>query len=208
MNQKLVIFAVDDHPIFLKGLIEILQDELPMATIYGYNLPKNALENAHNLQPNVAILDLDMPQMNGLVLSEKLKLIDPKMKIIMLTMHKEPDIIRSVIAKGLDGFVFKDDAVNELSKAIKNVLQGNIYLSNPAILNQNGEKSEFLTSLTKTECIVLKQIAQKKTSKQIADLLSVSTKTVENHRGNISKKLQLKGSNSLLKFAMTNQDLM
>ncbi len=206
MKNKLVIFAVDDHPIFLKGLIEILQDELTEASIYGFNFPFEALEKAEKLKPNVAVLDLDMPKMNGIVLSKELKNIDPNIKIIMLTMHKEPDIIRSVISKGLDAFVFKDDAVNELSKAIKNVLMDNIYISNPQILNQTKEKSEILASLTKTECKILIFIAENKTSNEIANLLSVSIKTIQNHRNNISKKLQLKGSNSLLKFAISNKE--
>ncbi len=204
MMKNLTIMVVDDHPIFLKGLVEILQDELIQAKIFPFTSSVLALNNVAQIKPKIAILDLDMPIMNGIKLSENLKNLNPDIKVIILTMHKEADIIRSVIAKGTDGFVFKDDAVNELTKAIKNVLEGTIYLSNPNILNQTEDKNEILASLTKTECLVLKHIAQNKTSKAIADTLFVSLKTIENHRNNISKKLQLTGSNSLLKFAVKN----
>ncbi|TAE36808.1 MAG: DNA-binding response regulator [Sphingobacteriales bacterium] len=204
MKNKLTIMVVDDHPIFLKGLVEILQDELKTATIFAYTSSVEALKNFTIINPDIAILDLDMPVINGIKLSENLKVIKLTLKVIILTMHKEPDIIRSVIAKGIDGFVFKDDAVNELTNAIKNVLANNIYLSDPSILNQTEDKNEILATLTKTECLVLKHIAQNKTSKQIADTLFVSIKTIENHRNNISKKLQLTGSNSLLTFAVKN----
>ncbi len=204
MKSKLTIMVVDDHPIFLKGLIEILQDELKTAKIFAYTSSVEALKNFTIINPDIAILDLDMPVINGIKLSENLKLIKLALKVIILTMHKEPDIIRSVIAKGIDGFVFKDDAVNELTNAIKNVLTNNIYLSDPSILNQTEDKNEILATLTKTECLVLKYIAQNKTSKTIADTLFVSIKTIDNHRNNISKKLQLTGSNSLLTFAVKN----
>lgn len=196
--------VVDDHPIFLKGLVEILQDELKEATIFAYTSSVEALKDFTNINPHIAILDLDMPVMNGIMLSENLKAIKAELKVIILTMHKEPDIIRSVIAKGTDGFVFKDDAVNELTNAIKNVLENNIYLSDPSILNQTSNKTKILATLTKTERLVLKHIAQNKTSKTIADILFVSVKTIDNHRNNISKKLQLTGSNSLLTFAVKN----
>lgn len=204
MKNKLTIMVVDDHPIFLKGLVEILQDELKTATIFAYTSSVEALKNVTINNPTIAILDLDMPVLNGIKLSENIKTIKPDTKVIILTMHKEADIIRSVIATGTDGFVFKDDAVNELTNAIKNVLAHNIYLSDPSILNQTEDKTEILATLTKTECLVLKHIAQNKTSKAIADILFVSIKTIDNHRNNISKKLQLTGSNSLLTFAVKN----
>ncbi|MFN0049910.1 MAG: response regulator [Cytophagales bacterium] len=203
--RDLTIMVVDDHPIFLKGLVEILQDELPKATVYPYKSSKEALGNVRQNLPTLALLDLDMPNMNGIALGEAMKMLLPALKIIILTMHKEPDIIRSVIAKGIDGFVFKDDAVNELTNAIEQVLADKVYVSDPEILNQTIEKSEILASLTKRECLVLKHIAAHKTSREIANILFVSVKTIENHRGNISKKLQIQGSNSLIKFAVSNK---
>lgn len=144
--------------------------------------------------------------MNGLALTAALRLQMPDLKIIMLTMHKEPDVIRTIIAEGIDGYVIKDDAVIELVAAIEKVLKGEKYVSDPSILQMDDDTIQVIKSLTKTERLVLKEIAEKKSSKEIAEVLFVSTKTVENHRYNISKKLQLKGSNSLLKFALENRD--
>ena len=207
MSKKLKLLVVDDHPIFLKGLVEVLRDELPNSEIEAFTSSSEALQSIENLAPDIAVLDLDMPIMNGLELSAALKSIVNDLKVIILTMHKESDIIRAIIAKGIDGYVVKDDAVIELVKAIELVLKGEKYISNPSMLQMNEESIQIIQSLTKTECLILRHIADKKASREIADLLFVSIKTVENHRYNISKKLQLKGSNSLLKFALENKSL-
>jgi two-component system, NarL family, response regulator DegU len=205
MKEPLKLLVVDDHPIFLKGLIEVLQEELPKADLLAHKSSLSALASITNRKPDIAILDLDMPEMNGLALSAALRAEIPEIKIIMLTMHREPDIIRSIIAKGVDGYVIKDDAVIELVTAITHVLRGEKYVSDPSILQMETTSFEIIQSLTKTECLVLKEIAEKRSSKEIADALFISVKTVENHRCNISKKLQIKGSNSLLKFALENK---
>jgi two-component system, NarL family, response regulator DegU len=120
-------------------------------------------------------------------------------------MHKEPDIIRSVMAKGIDGYVFKDDAVNDVIAAIQDVMNDKQYVSKSTTAFQEELGSESLEALTKTEILVLRAISNHKTSREIADTLFVSIKTVENHRNNISRKLNLQGSNSLLKFALNNK---
>jgi two-component system, NarL family, response regulator DegU len=206
MKEPLKLLVVDDHPIFLKGLIEVLQEELPKADLLAHKSSLSALASIKDRKPDIAILDLDMPEMNGLVLSAALRAEIPEIKIIMLTMHREPDIIRSIIAKGVDGYVIKDDAVIELVTAIAQVQKGLKYVSDPSVLNMKSTSIEIIQSLTKTECLVLKEIAEKRSSKEIAEALFISVKTVENHRSNISKKLQIKGSNSLLKFALENKE--
>jgi two-component system, NarL family, response regulator DegU len=205
MTDKLKILVVDDHPIFLKGLVEVLQDELPQSDIVAQTSSLKALVMARFQAPDIAVLDLDMPEMNGIVLGTELKLSTPSVKIIILTMHKEPDIIRSVMAKGIDGYVFKDDAVMDIVTAIQEVMNHNKYVSKSITLLQDDLKTDLMDMLTKTERLVLKAIANHKTSREIADTLYVSIKTVENHRNNISRKLNLQGSNSLLKFAFDNK---
>ncbi len=207
MNNQLKILVVDDHPIFLKGLVEVLQDELPNAHIAAQTSSVKALAAASLLMPDIAVLDLDMPDMNGIVLGVALKKEDPSVKIIILTMHKESDIIRSVLAKGIDGYVFKDDAVNDIVVAIQEVMNGEKYVSNSTTLVRDAYNTDLVEVLTKMEIVVLKAIANHKTSREIADELFVSIKTVENHRNNISRKLNLQGSNSLLKFALNNKTL-
>ncbi len=146
-----------------------------------------------------------MPDMNGIVLGTELKTRTPSMKIIILTMHKEPDIIRSVMSKGIDGYVFKDDAVNDVVVAIRDVMNGKQYISKSTTLFQDELDTDLVEALTKTEILVLRAISNHKTSREIADAMFVSLKTIENHRNNISRKLNLQGSNSLLKFALNNK---
>jgi two-component system, NarL family, response regulator DegU len=205
MNAKLKILVVDDHPIFLKGLVEVLQDEMPEAEIVSQKSSLKALSIALSQMPDIAVLDLDMPDMNGIALGTELKTRIPSVKIIILTMHKEPDIIRSVMAKGIDGYVFKDDAVNDVIAAIQDVMNDKQYVSKSTTAFQEELGSESLEALTKTEILLLRAISNHKTSREIADTLFVSIKTVENHRNNISRKLNLQGSNSLLKFALNNK---
>jgi two-component system, NarL family, response regulator DegU len=205
MKNKLKILVVDDHPIFLKGLVEVLQDELPNSEIASQTSSLKALSVAALQTLDIAILDLDMPDMNGITLGVELKKTTPSVKIIILTMHKEPDIIRSVMAKGIDGYVFKDDAVNDVVTAIQEVMNGGQYISKSTTLSRDEYNTDLIEVLTKTEILVLRAIANHKTSREIADEMFVSLKTVENHRNNISRKLNLQGSNSLLKFALNNK---
>jgi two-component system, NarL family, response regulator DegU len=205
MKNKLKILVVDDHPIFLKGLVEVLQDELPNSEIASQTSSLKALSAAALQTPDIAVLDLDMPDMNGITLGVELKKTTPSVKIIILTMHKEPDIIRSVMAKGIDGYVFKDDAVNDVVTAIQEVMNGGQYISKSTTLSRDEYNTDLIEVLTKTEILVLRAIANHKTSREIADEMFVSLKTVENHRNNISRKLNLQGSNSLLKFALNNK---
>jgi two-component system, NarL family, response regulator DegU len=205
MKNKLQILVVDDHPIFLKGLVEVLQDELPYSDITSQTSSTKALAMAISQMPDIAVLDLDMPDMNGIALGVELKKATPSVKIIILTMHKEPDIIRSVMAKGIDGYVFKDDAVNDVVMAIQEVMNGGQYISKSTTLSRDEYNTDLIEVLTKTEILVLRAIANHKTSREIADEMFVSLKTVENHRNNISRKLNLQGSNSLLKFALNNK---
>ncbi len=207
MDKKLKILVVDDHPIFLKGLVEVLQDELPNSDITSQTSSTKAVAAAAREMPDIAVLDLDMPEMNGIALAIALKKGAPSVKTIILTMHKESDIIRSVMAKGIDGYVFKDDAVNDVIMAIQDVMKGKQYVSKSTTLVQEAVNTDLIEALTKTEILVLKAIANHKTSREIADELFVSLKTIENHRNNISRKLNLQGSNSLLKFALNNKTL-
>jgi two-component system, NarL family, response regulator DegU len=207
MNDKLKILVVDDHPIFLKGLVEVLQYERPNSDIVAQTSSLKVLAMVNLQTPDIAVLDLDMPEMNGIVLGTELKLRIPNLKIIILTMHKEPDIIRSVMAKGIDGYVFKDDAVNDVVIAIQEVIAGGQYISKSTTLIREEFNTDLVEALTKIETIVLRAIANHKTSREIADEMFVSLKTIENHRNNISRKLNLQGSNSLLKFALNNKAL-
>ena len=202
--KTIKIFVADDHPLFLKGLKDTLLEEPNFDLIGSAINGQEALEKIIALQPDVATLDLDMPLMNGIEVAKLLLKNHLTIKIIILSMHKDPDIIRAAMALGIHGFVFKDDAVNDLVNAIWAVNEGKNYISvdtsKKSFFLQN--TNELIGDLTKMEKVVLREIALQKTTFQIAEEHFISTKTVENHRANICKKLNLTGNNSLLKFAL------
>lgn len=205
MKSTLSVLLVDDHPIFLKGLIDVLMEELDGADLHAFTSPLKALQSIECNSYQVAILDLDMPEMNGIELHSALKNYCPSIKTILLTMHKESDIIRSVMARGFNGYVFKDDAIDELVTAIERVLSGENYCSSYSMIKDDPDPVGLFHAMTKTERLILRGISENKTSRQLASELFVSVKTIDNHRNNISRKLGLQGSNSLLKFALLNK---
>lgn len=204
LMKTIKIITADDHPLFLKGLRDTLVEESDFEVIDLASNGQEALEKIEKWQPDVATLDLDMPILNGIEVAKIILKNYPTIKIILLSMHKDADIIRAAMALGIHGYVFKDDAVNDLVGAVRIVFEGGNYISvdkaQKSFLSNDG--SELIRELTKMEKLILKEIANQKTTKQIADEHFISTKTVENHRANICKKLNLHGNNSLLKYAM------
>ena len=202
--KAIKIFIADDHPLFLKGLKDTLSEEVDFDLLGSAINGQEALKKIIDLQPDIATLDLDMPLMNGIEVAKILLKEHKNIKIIILSMHKDPDIIRAAMALGIHGYVFKDDAVNDLVSAIKAINEGKNYISVDAAKKSFFTKDthELIGDLTKMERVILREIALQKTTKQIADEHFISIKTVENHRANICKKLNLTGNNSLLKFAI------
>ena len=202
--KNIRIIISDDHPLFLKGLKDTLAEEAEFEVLDTAVNGQQAFEKIENLQPDVATLDLDMPILNGIEVAKLVIKNYPNIKVIILSMHKDADIIRAAMALGIHGYVFKDDAVNDLVNAVRTVFEGGNYISADTskksfFLN---DSNELIGELTKMEKLILREIANQKTTRQIADENFISTKTVENHRANICKKLNLHGNNSLLKFAI------
>jgi len=202
--KTIKIITADDHPLFLKGLRDTLVEESDFEVVDLASDGQQALEKIEKWQPDVATLDLDMPMMNGIEVSKIILNKYPNIKIILLSMHKDTDIIRAAMALGIHGYVFKDDAVNDLVSAVRTVFGGGNYISVDSTKRSFflNESHELIGDLTKMEKLILREIAKQKTTKQIADENFISNKTVENHRANICKKLNLHGNNSLLKFAI------
>ena len=202
--KAIKIFIADDHPLFLKGLKDTLLEEADFDLLGSAINGQEALQKIIDLQPDIATLDLDMPLMNGIEVAKILLKEHKNIKIIILSMHKDPDIIRAAMALGIHGYVFKDDAVNDLVSAIMAISEGKNYISVDAAKKSSFTKDshELIGDLTKMEKVILREITLQKTTSQIAEEHFISTKTVENHRANICKKLNLTGNNSLLKFAI------
>ncbi len=198
------ILIADDHPFTLmgtKGFVESLGykvEDICSNGITAYNLI-----NTH--QPNIAILDINMPGMDGLEVLEKVYRQKLKTKVILLTMHKEMTVFKKANQFEVSGYILKENAQEELQLCLEAVKKGNQYISKNLendLLIDNSSENDGLNKLTFTEKKILELIAQQKTSKQIAEMLFISEKTVEGHRSNIITKLELpKEKNVLLVWA-------
>ena len=199
------ILIADDHPFTLQGTKSFV-------TSYGYHVTDTCSNgiSALNLimlhQPEIAILDINMPGLDGLDVAKKVQESKLKTKIVLLTMHKEMTIYKKATEYGIYGYILKEHAQTELEKCLIEVKKGNRYVSEfleDDLLKDYKNDNKELGKLTLSERKIVELIAQQKTSKQIAELLFLSDKTVENHRGNIIDKLGLpKEKNTLLKWAI------
>lgn len=217
MKQNINILIADDHPLMRKGLVMVLEEENSRFLI---DQAKNGEEAYNKLVSNkfdVATLDIEMPLMSGLEIARKLREDKIKTKIIFLTMYKDEDMFNEAMDTGAYAYILKENAVTDIIDGINNVMQNGYFIS-PLIseyLVQRGNRLNNLVSelpsiklLTKSERKILKLISEDKTTNTIAKELFVSPKTVENHRSNISRKLKLQGSYSLVKFAIQNKKVL
>ncbi len=206
--EKLKIVIADDHPLLLEGIVSVIEKEILNVEIFKANNGAEALQMVSEIKPTITILDIEMPFLNGIEVAKKL--IESKIdtKIIFLTLHKERSLFNEINQMNIDGYVLKEFSIDEISQCIKTVLQGEKYFSKE-IEKFIEEPTIDLSIFTKTEVNILKLIAQEKTSKEISEMLFVSIKTIDSHRYNICKKLNLKPEkNSLLKWVFQNSPIL
>lgn len=200
------ILVADDHALVLEGFRRILQEhyELVGTAGDGYAL----LAAAKTVQPDIVILDISMPLLNGIDTAAQLKKICPTAKIIIVTMHAGADYVRSAFEAGASAYVLKRSAVDELEQAIRAVLRGHSYIT-PLITKELVDvylstASEKPRGLTLRQREVLQFIAEGRTAKEIAILLKITSRTVEFHKGQILDQLKLKTTADLIKYALTH----
>ena len=209
-SEKIKILIADDHPIFLKGLQEVLEEETNIKIVCKANNGTDAINGALDREVDIAILDIDMPGANGLQVAEKVLATKPAVAIILLTMHKAKDAFLKALEIGVSGYVLKENAVVDIIHAIAAVSRHQSYISpemSSYLLQQRnklrgGNPGDQLQLLTVSEKKIVQLIARYKSTREIAEELFISEKTVSNHRMNIAKKLNLSGKNSLLRFAI------
>ena len=214
MAGRIKVLIVDDHPLFRQGLRQVVVADSRFELIAEAGDGLAALQLIQEKKPDVAALDVNLPGMSGLEIAHKLQGKRLPTRIIILTMYKEEETFNRAMDLGVTGFVLKENAVEDILNGIAAVAKGEHYLS-PSIsgylvrrrsrANLLAAKKPGLDDLTKAELRILKLIADKKTSRQIAAELFISPRTVEAHRANISTKLELRGSHSLLHFALENR---
>jgi DNA-binding NarL/FixJ family response regulator len=213
VSKGIKVLIVDDHPLFRSGLRQAVESDPRFKLVGETGDGESALRLIQEKKPDVTVLDVNLPGLSGLEILRLLQSRSPT-RIVMLTMHKEEEIFNRALDFGAQGFVLKENAAEEILKAITAVAAGEHYLS-PVIsgflvrrhsrAEQLAAKTPGLDDLTKAERRILKGIAAKKTSREIAAELFISPRTVEAHRANICTKLGLTGSHSLLQFALENR---
>lgn len=209
--SELTILIADDHPIFRKGLRQIIDTEPRFNVVAEASDGLSAFKYLESHRPKIAVLDVDMPKMDGFDVARKIKENRLPVEIVFLTMYKERRFFKAALELGAKGYVLKDSAVTEIVNCLDTVAAGQHFVSpvlssylidrlthaEEAAIQQPG-----LASLTSAERRVLKLVGQYKSSKDIAEELCVSVRTVDHHRANIAAKLDLKGKLSLLEFAV------
>ena len=206
--MKTIIIA-DDHPITLNG-IQLYVEKLGYKVLNTYPNGKDAYNGIVNLKPQFVILDLNMPEMNGLEVLEKIRKEDIDTKIILYTMYQEKSFLTKAINLGVNAYLLKDFAIEELSICLEKISAGENWfspkLNETLIIKKHDSEMSKLLSLSPAERKILSLIAEDKNTKTIAELLFISDKTVEKHRSNIIKKLGLPNERNILqRFALQNQ---
>ena len=198
------VIIADDHPILLTGLERIINNIDGFEVVCTCTNGLEAWNAVDRTQPDIVILDLDMPEMGGLDVATRIKQKYPKIAISILTLHKEESFLVRAIDLGVEGFMLKDFANQEIENCLIALSKGKKFYSEvlTELIRPSENLPESYSKLSRTERKVLRLISTNKTSKEIADLMFLSPKTIQNHRYNISKKLALEPkNNSLLTWA-------
>lgn len=208
--NKIRILLADDHTILREGIRSLLEDEPDMQVIGEAEDGHTAVRLALQLGPEIVILDIAMPILNGLEATRQIKHQKPEIKVLILTMHENEEYIRQLLAAGAQGYILKDAAARELIGAIRSVQRGESVLS-PAVTRLviedylrwgDLQPEQASDGLSAREREVLQLIAEGYTNKQIAEILSISIKTVQAHRASLMQKLDLHDRGELIKYAI------
>ena len=211
MSTEIRIVIADDHPVFRKGLLSVIETDQRLKIVGEAQDGEVALVQIQTLRPDVAILDLEMPIKDGLEVMQTIQEKKLPVVVVFLTGHKDERLFNAAMDRGAKGYVLKDSAVNDIVASIRAVSSGQHFISpemSSYSLNRRDRQDKLraqnpgLERLTATERQVLRLIAANKTSKGIADDLYISPRTVDKHRANITEKLELHGSHALLNFAL------
>jgi DNA-binding NarL/FixJ family response regulator len=210
MKPEVTVLVVDDHPLLRHGLCDIIGKTQRFKVVGEASDGEEALRKLAYFKPEIVILDIDMPRLNGLETLRAIQKLPFAVKVIMLTVYKEEDMFNAAMDLGARAYVLKDSAPADIVTALEKVERGETFLSVSllgAAQRRSDHVRELLLSkpqievLTPAERRILKLIGEDLTSKQIADRLKLSVRTVDKHRQHICDKLDLHGTHSLLKFA-------
>jgi len=204
--KKIRIVLADDHSVVRQGFRRILEAQSDMEIVGEASNGREALEQAALLTPDVVVMDVAMPELNGIEATRRMKEATPHSRVLALSMHKDSVYVREILRAGAKGYLLKDAVDEDLIAAVRAVSRGEGYLSpgvaDAVLTDYRQHVSDPIDLLTTREREVLQLIAEGKTNKEIATLLNLSVYTVDAHRGRIMEKLNLHSTGELVRFAI------
>lgn len=208
--EKINVMLVDDHSMIREGLKQLLEFDGTIKVVGEASNGVECLEKIYTCNPDVLLLDINMPEMNGIEVLKKMKADNSQIKVLILTVHNEMDYLMKAVDIGVDGYILKDSESLELKKAIMAVKDGENYIQpslipalNSQLVNRDSDK-DMISSLTNRELEVLVQVANGMFNKEIATNLNISERTVKNHISNIFKKIDVSDRTQAAVFAIKN----
>lgn len=210
--SKIRVFLADDHKILRESLVILLSQKDNIEVVGAAGDGQEAYRKILELQPDIAVLDISIPRLNGLDLAERLRTELPGVKVVILTMHKSGEFVSKALCAGVRGYVLKDNALEELIECIELVYTNKIYLSQDItgivvegfVHNSRDGAESGESAISSREREILQLLAEGKSNKDISDLLNLSIKTVETHRANIMRKMNFKNITDLVLYAVRN----
>lgn len=207
-DRAIKVLLADDHGIVRQGLKLILAAQPDFEVVGEASNGREAAELAEKLRPDIVLMDVQMPELNGIEATRRMVAANSRIRVLVLSMHKEALYVREVLKAGARGYILKDAIDTELLNAMRSVARGDGYISpavSGALLTDYREQSSNpLDTLSTREREVLQLIAEGKTNKEVATKLNLSVYTVDSHRGKIMEKLNLHSAGELVRFAMKN----
>lgn len=208
--EKIRVMITDDHSMIREGLKQLLEFDGSIEVVGEASNGVECLEKLSECKPEVLLLDINMPEKNGIEVLEQMKAEDSEVKVLILTVHNEMDYLMKAVDIGVDGYILKDSESSELKKAIRTVRDGESYIQpsmipalNNQLLNRDTDKDK-ISMLTNRELEVLVQVANGMFNKEIATNLNISERTVKNHISNIFKKIDVSDRTQAAVFAIKN----
>jgi DNA-binding NarL/FixJ family response regulator len=204
------IILAEDHVLVREGIKKIIEAFPGLHVVGEVGDGPELLGMLKRLPVEMVILDISMPSLPGIEVTREIKQAYPSIKVLILTMHKKKEYLHNAMASGVDGYLLKEDAPKELLTAIEQIRQGKIYVSpllasdlaNLYVQGQRHEEAEPAAPLSPREIEIIKMIAEGKSSKEMAQIMFLSFRTIQNHRAKIMKKLNLKKNTDLVKYAI------
>ncbi len=202
MPDTIRVLIVDDHPMVAEGIQSLLESYDEIDVVGTLSNGQEAVDQTTYLQPDVILMDLNMPGLGGLSATELILERLPDTRILILSMHDSPEYISTALSHGARGYILKDVPTDEIKQAIDAVMRGEKYLCTGASGSLEPKKDDGRIALTGREQTILLELAQGKSNKEVAQTLDISVRTVETHRKNIKRKLGISSTAGLTRYAL------